>query len=60
MAISDNKIMALNTELSRMSEILKTRDQEVQGFKKKEAALNNKLKDQAQMESDYKYLKGVV
>lgn len=44
----EDKVQLLNAELNRASQLLRAKDQELLGWKKKEGALTGKLKDQQQ------------
>ena len=56
----EDKLVLLSNELMRLTELLHTREDEIQGFKKREYDLGVKLKEQKEWETDNKNLRAHV
>jgi chromosome segregation ATPase len=53
----ENKITLINQELMRLTQVLKDKEDEINGYKQREFKLNQQLKEQQQWEYENKQLR---
>lgn len=56
----EDKLVLLSNELMRLTELLRTKEDEIQVYKKREYDLNIKLKQQKEWETDNKNLRAHI